>query len=118
MGTFRVRVEVGDPQGQRFEPLEALVDTGATNTAVPASLLRQLGVRAHRRGLFELYDGRTIELDIGRTWVRLNGELELTQVAFGAEGSEPVLGAITLEEFGLAVDPVKKRLVPATRLLM
>ncbi|MFQ6019703.1 MAG: hypothetical protein ACE5KW_02995 [Dehalococcoidia bacterium] len=118
MGTFRVRIEVGDPQGQQFEVIEALADTGATNSAVPAPLLRQLGVQPHRKAFFELYDGRTIELEIGRTWIRLNGERELTQVVFGAEGSEPVLGAITLEEFGLVVDPVKRQLVPTNRLLM
>ena len=116
MGTFRVSVEVGDPQGQRFEPVEALVDTGATNTAFPASQLRRLGVRPHRKAIFELADGSQTELDIGRTWVRVDGELEQTQVVFAEESSEPVLGAVTLEEFGLAADPVKRRLVPVPRL--
>lgn len=31
MGTFRVPIEVGDPQGQRFETVQALVDAGAWN---------------------------------------------------------------------------------------
>jgi clan AA aspartic protease len=118
MGTFRVQIEIGDPQGQRFESVEALVDTGATNTAFPASQLRGLGVSPHRRAIFELADGRQTELEIGRTWVRVNGELEQTQVVFTEEGSEPVLGAVTLEEFGLAVDPVRRRLVPVPRLRM
>ena len=113
-----MHLEVGDPQATQFEPVEALVDTGASNTALPASLLRGLRVKPYRKAIFELADGQTTELEIGRTWVRLNGEQELTQVAFAEEKSEPVLGAITLEEFGLAVDPIKKRLVPATRLRM
>ncbi len=29
MGTFRVSIEVGDPLGQRYETVEALVGTGA-----------------------------------------------------------------------------------------
>ena len=116
MGTFRVQIEVGDPEGKRFQAVEALVDTGATNTALPASQLRRLDVIPHRRAVFELADGRQTELEIGRTWVRVNGELEHTQVVFAEEGAEPVLGAITLEEFGLAVDPVKRRLVPVPRL--
>ena len=104
--------------GERFEAVEALVDTGATNTAFPASQLRRLGVSPHRRAVFELADGRQTELQIGRTWVRVNGDLEQTQVVFVEEGADPVLGAVTLEEFGLAVDPVKRRLVPVPRLRM
>ena len=33
------------------------------------------------------------------------------------EGSEPLLGAVTLEEMGLGVDPLNQRLVPVTLLL-
>ena len=30
MGTFRVAIEIGDAAGERWETVEALVDTGAT----------------------------------------------------------------------------------------
>jgi hypothetical protein len=30
MGIFHVPIEIGDPRGERFESVEALVDTGAT----------------------------------------------------------------------------------------
>ena len=118
MGTFRVRIEIGDPQGQRFEYVEALVDTGATNTTLPASVLSGLGVQPYRKSVFELADGSQLELDVGRTWVRVNGQQEFTQVVFGGEGSKAILGAVTLEEMGLAVDPVKRRLVPVHKYLM
>src|SRR5712692_7280959 len=36
VGVFRVTIELGDPQGRRFEPLEVLVGTGASYTWVPA----------------------------------------------------------------------------------
>ena len=45
MGTFRVAIEVGDLRGQRFEKVEALVDTGASYTLLPATLLRRLGIQ-------------------------------------------------------------------------
>src|SRR5206468_11101703 len=41
---FSVRIAVGDPQATRFEDFEAMVDTGSTNTSLPASALRRLGV--------------------------------------------------------------------------
>ncbi len=35
----------------------------------------------------------------------------------GAVASEPLLGVVTLEEFGLAADPVNRRLLPVRALL-
>ena len=118
MDTFRVQIEVGDPEGKRFETVDALVDTGATNTTLPGSLLADLGVTPHTTTVFELADGRELELGVGRTWVRIDGQQEFTQVVFAGEGTEPILGAVTLEEMGLAVDPVKRRLQPVRKYLM
>ena len=41
-----------------------------------------------------------------------------TPVLFGDLGSEPLLGAITLEELGFALDPIHRTLVPATAYLL
>ena len=49
MGVFSVPIEIGDPWRNRFERLDALVDTGATFTLVPASLLDELGVEPERK---------------------------------------------------------------------
>jgi len=49
--------------------------------------------------------------------VRVDGQQEFTQVVLGPPGRGPLLGAITLEEMNLAVDPVAKRLVPVHRYL-
>ena len=118
MGTFRVQIEVGDPEGKRFHSVDALVDTGATNTTLPAPLLTGLGVTPYTTTVFELADGRELELEVGRTWVKVNGQREFTQVVFASEGTEPILGAVTLEEMGLAVDPVRRRLQPVRKYLM
>jgi len=118
MGTFRVQIEVGDPQGKRFQPVDALVDTGATNTSLPSPLLESLGVTPHTTMIFELADGRELELAVGRTWVKVDAQQEFTQVVFASDGTEPILGAVTLEEMGLAVDPVKRRLQPVHKYLM
>ena len=39
MGTVKVTIGVGDPQGRHFEDMEVVVDTGSTYTAVPRQLL-------------------------------------------------------------------------------
>ena len=118
MGTFRVPIEIGDAAGERWETVEALVDTGATYTTAPAPLLRQLGVTPHARETFVLADGRRVEHDIGRSWIRVRGRAEVTVLVFGDPGAPPLLGAYALEGLRLAPDPIGRRLVPVPGLLM
>ncbi len=118
MGTFQVAIEVGDPEGQRYETVDALVDSGATYTTMPASLLRRLGVSPHSKRTFVLADGTRIERDFGRTWVRLDGEYDISAVVFGDESAMPLLGALTLEIFSLGIDPVNQRLIPVESLML
>ena len=117
MGTFQVTIDVGDPSGQRFEAIEALVDTGATYTVVPAPLLVRLGVVRHARDVFVLADGRHVERDIGQTWVRVAERAVITLVVFGEPDSRPLLGVYTLEGGRLAPDPVGRRLLPVPAML-
>ncbi len=118
MGTFDVAIDIGDPSGQRFEPLQALVDTGATYTVVPAPILERLGVQRHARDRFVLADGRGVDLDFGQTWVRVDDRTVITLVVFGEPDSRTLLGAYTLEGVRLAPDPVRRRLVPVAALLL
>ena len=111
MGLFWIDFEVGDPQGQVYESVHALVDTGATYTSLPASTLTRLKVTPHDRLKFIHADGSEAEKDIGQTWVRVNGKSVITLVIFGEEGSPALLGAYTLEGVRLGVDPVNRRLV-------
>ncbi len=53
----------------------------------------------------------------GLVLVTVDGETVAASCIFGDAGSLPLLGAVTLEECGLAPDPVQKRLVPVTGLL-
>jgi hypothetical protein len=64
-----------------------------------------------------LTDERVLEYELGQTWIRLNGEAIIRLVVF-SESEQAMLGADTLEGFGLAVDPVGKRLLPVPALLM
>lgn len=111
MGTFRTSIEIGDPLGQHWQAVEALVDTGASYTWVPASMLAKLGVRPQFRREFITADNRVIERDMAVTMARWDGQALPTLVVFGEDGALPLLGAYTLEGFGLAPDPVNRRLI-------
>ena len=118
MGTFTVEIEVGDPTGDRFEPVEALVDTGATYTTIPASVLNRLGVAPVAQMNFILADGRRIERDVGEASLRILGSSFHSPVVFANEDSNVLLGAVTLQIFGLGVDSLNERLIPVDGLLV
>ena len=83
MGVFRVPVEIGDLDGTRFERIEALVDTGASYTMLPASILHGLGIAPYRTLSFTLADGSAKEYELGQAMVRINGDSAPTIVVFG-----------------------------------
>ena len=93
------------------------MDTGASFTTLPSSLLRELGIEATGKRGFLLADGRRVEMDYGRAWATINGDSEVTIVVFGEDEAPPLLGAYTLEGLALAVDPASQRLVP-THMIM
>ena len=112
MGIFNWPVRIADLSGGRFVDLEATVDTGAFYTQLPAALLRELGVEPCDRRTLQLADGRPVDVDIAEARATIDGRSATTQVAFGADGSPPLLGAYTLEGLALTVDPIAERLVP------
>jgi clan AA aspartic protease len=118
MGVFRVSIEVGPVQGERFEALEALVDTGASHTLVPSRVLHSLGIQPEERWPFTLVDGRTVDYDVAQGRVRIGGRTRYTVLVFGEADAVTLLGSVTLEEFRLGVDPVGRRLVPVPGVLM
>ena len=93
------------------------MDTGSTYTSVPASILSGLGVEVIERHPFEFADQSIVEYGIGQATIRLDGRDRTVVVVFMPEGTSPLLGATTLEMFGLGVDPVGMRLAPVPMLL-
>jgi len=113
----RVRVwKVGDPK--RARELELLVDTGSTYTVIDSDVLRGIGVEPRREVPLRIADGSVVKRDYGEVGVEIEGlEVSATPVIFGDKGVF-LLGAVTLEQLGLAPDPVQKRLVPTTAFMM
>ena len=116
MGTFFHPITIIGPNGE--ETVEALVDTGASFTTMPASLLRRLGVTPHRRVRLRLADGTPREWDLGRMINRIDDEEEDSLAIFGEEGAPPAIGAYTLEGLSLGIDPLEERLIPREGFLM
>ena len=113
MGRFEVTVTVANTASpERSTDVSLLVDTGATVSCLPRSVLEGLGVRTVSRSRFLLPDGRRIERETGVVLFHFDGRVAGAPVMFAESGDAGVLGATALEALGLAVDPVKQRLVP------
>ena len=93
------------------------MDTGATYTAVPASLLNELGVQPRSTRRLRQADGQRVQRPLGQARMRLEGEEFDVPVIFLPDNTTPRLGATSLEIFGLIVDPARQRLLSTEALL-
>lgn len=119
MGTFRVRAQVFSlTKPDRCRELEMLVDTGATQSIVPRAVMEALSVPVEREQTFRLANGEEIRRDVGWVGVRFGDREAHTLAVFGDEADATVLGALTLEELGLEVDPRERILKPAAAWLL
>jgi clan AA aspartic protease len=118
MGEVRVPIVVENPRtGARSEELIAVADTGATLTIVPADALDRLGIEAVGSVAVVLADGRRAARRIGNALIAIDGQSVPCRVLFGETADAVLLGLTVLEQLGLAVDPVQRRLVPTDFLL-
>jgi predicted aspartyl protease len=114
MGEVHVPITVINPwSGARSEAITVVADTGATLTLVPGSVLEGLGIEKGHRASFVFGDGRRTSRDVGNAVVEVDGEATVCRVVFGESNDAAVLGFTVLEQLGLAVDPVQRRLVSA-----
>ncbi len=113
MDTVECAIAVGDASGTRFEAIDdALIDTGATYTWIPSDVLQRVGVAPEEKRPFIMADGTEREYDIAWARVRIDGRSQPSICIFGDPGAQALVGVFTLEAFGVAVDPVNRRLVP------
>lgn len=114
MDVFNWPIQLYSMDGERSLEIEAMVDTGASCTIVPASMLNRLGVVPIDKINLVPADGRPVEYDIGEARATINGRSIPTLVVFGENSARALLGAYTLEGLRLAVDPTHSRVIPAT----
>ena len=118
MGTFKWPVTVSSLDGQRSADVEATVDTGSLYCAMPARLLRGLGIEPDRKRRMRLADGRLVDVELGPAFVAVNGERAPMLVSFSEDGAPILLGALALEILHLSADPEGRRLIPNEEILL
>ena len=119
MGVFRVKARIWNPlDPSKSRDGELLVDTGATYTVIPHDVLEALNIKILRYVRFRLADNRVIEKPVGEVGIEVEGyRASATPAVFG-DPDIYILGSVTMEQLGLAPDPITKKLRPVEALLM
>src|SRR5918996_5082351 len=113
MGLTHVSVRVGNPaNGGRTEEVRCLVDSGAMYSLIPRAVLRRLGIKAHSTRDFVLANGEVITRKLATATFEYEGGRGDSMVIVGEPGDDPLIGATTLEGFGLVLDPFRRELRP------
>jgi len=114
MGLFKIKIGIGFQKNGNLvfpEQVEALVDTGATYTTLPAELLNKIGIKPVGNISVKLADGSVKEKQYGGVWLNINGLPISATILFGDKDDIVLVGATSLEQAGVVVDPVNKRLM-------
>ena len=117
MGTVYATVKIGNLNGGDMYETEALVDTGATDSAFPATLLERLHIAPQGDAVtYVTADGTEVKCQRGQAMlsVTVDGATVVSgicPVSFRPDDSGQCIGTTTLQVLMLGVDPPNGRLV-------
>lgn len=112
MGLTFVEVMLRNPKDskQRETVARLMVDTGSELTWVPGVLLERIGIRPEKQRRFVLADRSEIRRQVGFAVLEMGRYRTIDEVVFGEPTGLVLLGARSLEGFGLSIDPQSHRL--------
>ena len=110
MGLTHVAVKVRNRVSKDTFTANFLVDTGATDSMVPACELKRIGVQPSGKKPYELANGEIHRYDVAWVELSLMDESIESRVIFGPDDAEPILGVLALETVGVIVDPSSQKL--------
>ena len=112
---FKKKVKVSNiKDSNQFFEEEFWVDTGALYSFVPEDYLERIGIEPTAKRNLILADGRQDTRLLGFCDFQIEGFEGMIPcpVIFAPKGSLFLLGATALENFGVEVDPIQKKLKP------
>ena len=116
MGIFSTTVLVGSLEGGDQEEMQAVVDTGASDSMFPASLLEYLHLQPRSQVDYVLADGSEVTYGRGQARISIGDRDGICPVIFGPEGDDNCLiGATTLQILMFTVDSTNETLIAPNR---
>lgn len=110
MGLTRVAVKIRAFGSNDSYQSQFLVDTGATDSLVPAIELQRIGIIPIGKMRYELANGVIQDYEFGLAEITLMNETTAGRVIFGPNSVEPILGVTALESVGVTIDPTNQTL--------
>ena len=104
MGLTQVAVKLRNRDSNDAFSASFLVDTGATDSMVPASELRRIGIEPNGKKTYELASGELQKYEVAFAEFSFMDETIVSRVIFGPDNAEPILGVLALEAVGVVVD--------------
>ena len=112
MGLTFVEGQARSPEG-REETVNFLVDSGAIYSLLPYDVWQSLALEPDRGERFMLADGTAVSRNISYCYMVLPQGRGYSPVVLGEPGDDQaLLGAVTLENLGLVLNPFSRTLHP------
>ena len=112
-----VEVKVASPRdARRSFTVRVLVDNGSVDSAMPAKLLRSIGVAPLGLETYEAWAGRTHRRPWGEARFHIQHKFGTTRVTFEPADEIPTVGALALETLGFDIDMMNGGLRVARRI--
>jgi len=105
-----------DPHEMRRITVHARVDSGAMYMAINENIQEVLQLPVVGKKRSELANGQIVDYDIvGPLEVRFEEHISNCSAIVLPGGSEPLLGAIPMEDMNIVIDPMRQELIPSPR---
>jgi clan AA aspartic protease len=118
MAVTFLKVKVINPEHpKKMKECQFLVDSGAVYSVVPQNVLKSLGIKPTSSQEFILANGEIIKRPAGNAYFKYQGKVRAAPVIFG-DREVFLLGATTIEAFGMILDPIRRELRPLPMVLM
>ncbi|MBI4617668.1 MAG: hypothetical protein HY720_28915 [Planctomycetes bacterium] len=102
-----------DPE--RCFEIQAFVDSGSTDSAMPAKLLASIGVEAEGTDVYKGWEKKRMRRRWAYVRFDIGGRSGIGRVTFEPKDEYPTIGATTLEHLGFDIDMANGGLRPFSR---
>ena len=93
--------------------LRGVVDSGASRLVLPATIVKQLGLKPKRKVRVRYADGRRgLRDEVGGVQLTMEGRTGIFKAVVAPKRETALIGAIVLEDLDFLVDCDRQRLVP------
>ncbi len=119
MNISKIQICASNPEDKKImtAPVEALVNTASELAWLPATALRGIGIKPHRKQLVCTRTHQIVERYTGFAILYANGCKSQEEVVFAEPGDTIMLGSRTVKELGVTIDEPEHGFIALTTLM-